>query len=87
MSRITQCSTIFQCKVDEELAKWNLNQVPERRFLEQFLLPFIELVFNVCNDAVESINVAPKLDIVRKIEIFDALHLLKGAIQNAKHQT
>ncbi|BBG97083.1 hypothetical protein Prudu_006097 [Prunus dulcis] len=42
-----------------------LDQVPERGFLEKLLLPFIELVLYVSNDAVESIGIAPKLDIVR----------------------
>ncbi|BBG94013.1 hypothetical protein Prudu_002194 [Prunus dulcis] len=41
-----------------------LDQVPERGFLEKLLLPFIELVLYVSNDAVESIDIAPKLDIV-----------------------
>ncbi|BBN69643.1 hypothetical protein Prudu_1073S000700, partial [Prunus dulcis] len=47
------------------LAVKQLNQVPERGFLEKLLLPFIELVLYVSNDAVESIGIAPKLDIVQ----------------------
>ncbi|BBH07693.1 hypothetical protein Prudu_019700 [Prunus dulcis] len=47
------------------LAVKQLDQVPERGFLEKLLLPFIELVLYVSNDAVESIDIAPKLDIVR----------------------
>ena len=42
-----------------------LSTLFERGFLEKLLLPFIELVLYVSNDAVESIGIAPKLDIVR----------------------